>query len=57
MPDEPTKTKVEANYRSLAYQRHCIDCRMFRDPNACTLVQGFIASNGTCQFWQRKKDK
>jgi hypothetical protein len=51
-----TKTKADANYRTRAQSRHCQDCSMYRRPNDCTLVKGYISPMGTCRFWEAKKD-
>lgn len=51
-------TKDAANYRDIEANRtsrHCEDCQMFRAPNACTLVIGFIARRATCRFWEPKE--
>ena len=47
-------TKDKANYRPATGPRKCKDCSMFRRPASCTLVQGSIMSNYTCDHWAAK---
>jgi High potential iron-sulfur protein len=45
---------------SVAYQdspkgdQKCSTCSLFQEPNACTLVDGNISSEGWCKFWVKK---
>jgi len=32
----------------------CSNCSLFQEPNACTLVDGDISSEGWCRFWVKK---
>jgi hypothetical protein len=34
--------------------QQCADCRFFRPPKACQLVQGDISANGWCSFFAKK---
>lgn len=47
-------TKKEANYRVGNQYKHCADCTMFRQPNACTAVEGNISPSGLCDYFKRK---
>lgn len=48
--------KDTANYRVPASdeRKQCQKCDMFRAPASCTLVEGRIARNGTCRYWEAK---
>jgi hypothetical protein len=48
-------TKSAADYVSHAKKQHCHDCQMFRIFNArCSLVEGHINDDATCQYWKGK---
>lgn len=51
----PTKTKAEANYQnSPKGSEQCSKCSMFRKPNDCTLVKGYILPQGWCEHFDRR---
>jgi hypothetical protein len=33
--------------------RICAICRMFREPNGCSTVSGFISRTGSCRFFDK----
>ena len=45
-------TKFQANYKELAHKEKCRDCSMFKMPANCSLVIGYIALNGHCDYWK-----
>ncbi len=49
-------SKTEARYQPYpkATQR-CGGCTMYREPKACTLVQGEISRTGWCRYYEAKK--
>lgn len=49
-------TKAQAEYvnHSEGNQR-CGNCNMYRDPNTCTLVEGYIYPEGWCKFWRARQ--
>lgn len=50
----PLKTRAQSHYspiRGTSRQR-CENCSMFREPNSCTAVGGFIAKHGKCDWWE-----
>lgn len=50
-----TVTKAQVHYRAATEPgRRCGACSMFRDPNACSLVQGLIQADGVCDRWSAK---
>jgi hypothetical protein len=44
----------EADYRPQTKQEHCEDCTMYRAPNKCTLVLGYINPRGHCRYFKAK---
>lgn len=50
-----TLSKQQTHYRTASEPgRRCGSCSMFREPNACTLVQGLIQADGVCDRWAAK---
>ncbi len=48
------KSKAQVNYTPRASQhQRCDDCRHFRKPSGCTLVEGSIAPAGWCKLFER----
>lgn len=47
-------SKSEAEYVEAVKKDHCKDCKMFREPRACTLVLGYISPEGHCRYFERK---
>ncbi len=48
------RTKAAVNYTPRAAQhQRCDDCRHFRKPSGCTLVEGHIAAAGWCKLFER----
>lgn len=51
----PKITKTEARYQDHPKAtKRCAGCTMFREPQACTLVQGQISRNGWCRYHEAK---
>ena len=50
----PSMSKDAAAYRAQSDTRNCADCTMFRSPDACTLVKGYIHPGGTCKHYEGK---
>lgn len=52
---EPTETKIKAEYQNNPKgTQQCNKCTMFRRPNSCTLVIGYILPQGWCKHFERK---
>lgn len=49
--------KVRAGYRDAAVYKRCADCSMFEEHGACTLVEGPIWRNGTCNYFEARNDR
>ncbi len=48
------KSKAQVNYTPSASQhQRCDDCRHYRKPARCTLVEGFISAGGWCKLFER----
>jgi hypothetical protein len=53
-------TDTKMSQAEAAYQDHpkaqerCDGCTMFRDPDACTSVEGHIAPEGWCRIFKPK---
>ena len=47
-----TMSKVDAHYRRATGSEKCANCTMFRQPNACTLVEGNISPIGMCDYFE-----
>lgn len=54
MSERIAKTKAEYRMQSKDKNKYCRYCSMYRIPNACTLVIGYIYDKGTCKFWERR---
>jgi 23S rRNA C2498 (ribose-2'-O)-methylase RlmM len=53
---EPTLSKAETGYQDQPRgKERCGVCSMYRSPNRCTLVRGFILAQGWCKKWEAKK--
>lgn len=48
-------SKAEAKYRVATSSAKCAVCTMFRPPNSCITVTGYIRPEDTCRFFERKK--
>ena len=52
------KTKLLKTDSRIAYQyaprgaENCMTCAMFRTPDTCTAVSGFIVRNGWCKIFE-----
>jgi len=51
-----TDPNIKYQYRPHGEQR-CGNCTMFRPPNGCTDVAGYIVSHGWCKIYWAKKTK
>lgn len=52
---EKTISKTKADYVDHPVDgERCDGCSMFRTPDKCTLVEGVIAENGHCRYWEAK---
>ena len=57
---EPAEAQSKTDKNTAKYQdypnngRHCSDCRFFRPPKSCQLVEGDISPNGWCSFFAKK---
>lgn len=49
------KPKGEVFYRKGHGDKYCRVCTMYVEPNACTAVQGHIASWALCDLFEKKK--
>lgn len=48
-------TKDKADYESNGIKKDfCDECKMFVEPDHCTLVLGFIRRKGHCKYFERK---
>jgi hypothetical protein len=47
----PKRSQREANYRPTERYRRCWNCGHFRVPGSCTLVEGTILADYTCDLW------
>ncbi|MFO1184208.1 MAG: hypothetical protein U1E56_05425 [Bauldia sp.] len=48
-----SQQEVEYQYTPNGAQR-CSNCVAFRPPNACSTVEGRVASEGWCKIWSKK---
>ncbi len=57
-PPKGTITKAEAEYVEPGPDdpTRCIGCKMFRDPDACTLVRGAVSPDGHCKHFEPDED-
>lgn len=50
-------SKQQANYRARGGDEPCKTCTMFLPPDACSLVEGEISPQATCDYYRRKRAK
>jgi hypothetical protein len=52
----PKHSKAEAGYQPRPYKGQiCKLCTMWRPPNGCTAVAGYINPKGWCRWYKRSK--
>lgn len=49
------ESKAKVHYRGGHGDHYCRNCTMFRSPNACTAVEGYISPEGLCDLFKRKR--
>ncbi len=52
---EKKVSKESVDYGPGIKQRRCALCTMFRKPQSCTLVAGWIDEDDVCKEFERKK--
>jgi hypothetical protein len=49
-------SKIEAEYRSYPKGNDwCARCTMFRNPDQCITVKGYISRTGWCKYFEAKR--
>jgi len=51
-----TDNKKQFKYQTKPgpHGQKCSGCRLFKPPNACSVVHGSISPNGWCMIWTKK---